>query len=108
MDGSQINSIIIFIVCVGFSAFFSSSETAYTSVSRIRLKHASEDGDRQAQKALNLQQNFESLLSTILIGNNLVNIAASSIATLFFHQLISHLRCDNCDRSDYCYFTAFW
>ena len=87
MDGSQINSIIIFIVCVGFSAFFSSSETAYTSVSRIRLKHASEDGDRQAQKALNLQQNFESLLSTILIGNNLVNIAASSIATLFFINL---------------------
>lgn len=87
MDGSQINSIIIFIVCVGFSAFFSSSETAYTSVSRIRLKHASEDGDRQAQKALNLQQNFESLLSTILIGNNLMNIAASSIATLFFINL---------------------
>ena len=87
MDGSQINSIIIFFVCVGFSAFFSSSETAYTSVSRIRLKHASEDGDRQAQKALNLQQNFESLLSTILIGNNLVNIAASSIATLFFINL---------------------
>lgn len=87
MDGSHINSIIIFIVCVGFSAFFSSSETAYTSVSRIRLKHASEDGDRQAQKALNLQQNFESLLSTILIGNNLVNIAASSIATLFFINL---------------------
>ena len=87
MDGSQINSIVIFIVCVAFSAFFSSSETAYTSVSRIRLKHASEDGDRQAKKALDLQENFEPLLSTILIGNNLVNIAASSIATVFFINL---------------------
>ncbi len=87
MDSSQINSILIFAVCVALSAFFSSSETAYTSVSRIRLKQAVDDGDRQAKKALDLQGNFESLLSTILIGNNLVNIAASSIATLFFIQL---------------------
>lgn len=87
MDGSQINSILIFVVCVAFSAFFSSSETAFTSVSRIRLKHATEEGDQQAKKALNLQRNFEPLLSTILIGNNLVNIAASSIATLFFIHL---------------------
>ena len=87
MDRQQINSILFFILLVIFSAFFSSSETAFTSASRIRLQTESENGDEKAKKALNLQNQFDSLLSTILIGNNLVNIASSSIATVFFIKL---------------------
>lgn len=87
MDSNHLNSLIFFVVLVILSAFFSSSETAFTSVSRIRLKHAAEDGDKRADDALGLQEDFESLLSTILIGNNLVNIASSAIATLFFVEL---------------------
>src|SRR5690625_5662967 len=84
MDRQQINSILFFILLVIFSAFFSSSETAFTSASRIRLQTESENGDKKAKKALNLQKQFDSLLSTILIGNNLVNLDSSSIATVFF------------------------
>lgn len=87
MDSNQIKSILFFIILVLFSAFFSSSETAFTSVSRIRLQNDAENGNKKAKDALNLQSKFDSLLSTILIGNNLVNIASSAIATLFFVQL---------------------
>lgn len=87
MDSQQINSIIIFVILVMFSAFFSSSETAYTSVNRIRLQNEAKDGDKKAQNALNLQKDFSALLSTILIGNNLVNIASSAIATIFFIRI---------------------
>lgn len=87
MDSYQINSLIFFILLIIFSAFFSSSETAFTSASHIRLQTESENGDKKAKRALNLQKQFDSLLSTILIGNNLVNIASSSIATLFFIRL---------------------
>ena len=66
------------------SAFFSASETAYTSVSRIRLKNLVNDGNRKAEKALKLSENYENLLTTILVGNNLVNILASSICTWLF------------------------
>lgn len=87
MNSSQINSIIFFVILIMFSAFFSSSETAYTSVNRIRLKNEAEAGDKKAANALYLQENFDALLSTILIGNNLVNIASSAIATVFFVNL---------------------
>ncbi|MCW1013204.1 CNNM domain-containing protein, partial [Streptococcus anginosus] len=81
-------SIIIFFVCVILSAYFSSSETAFTSASSIRLQNEAELGDDRAKQALDLQNQFDSLLSTILIGNNFVNIAASSIATVIFMELI--------------------
>lgn len=87
MESDQINSIILFVILVALSAFFSSSETAFTSASRIRLQHRAEEGDKQAQLAIKLQQRFDSLLSTILIGNNLVNTASSAIATIFFLDL---------------------
>lgn len=87
MDSYQVNSIIFFVILLFFSAFFSSSETAYTSANKIRLENEADNGDKRAKNALGLQNNFESLLSTILIGNNLVNIASSAIATVFFVQL---------------------
>lgn len=87
MGTDQITSIGIFILCVILSAFFSSSETAFTSANQHRLKNQAEEGNQQAQQAEKLINQYEQLLSTILIGNNLVNILSSSVATLFFVQL---------------------
>ena len=79
--------VIIFLFCLIISAFFSTSETAFTSSSRIRLKTAEDRGSKGARTALNLLDKFDNLLSSILIGNNFVNILASSVATLFFVNL---------------------
>lgn len=87
MDSNQIYNIIYFIILVGLSAFFSSAETAFTSANRIRLQHDAADGDKKAKLALDLQDNYDSLLSTILIGNNIVNIASSAISTVFFLKI---------------------
>ena len=87
MDRNQINQIILFVILVALSAFFSSAETAYTSANSIRLRHAANNGDKKAALALKLQDKYDALLSTILIGNNIVNIASSAIATLFFIEL---------------------
>lgn len=84
MDDSFVGSLIIFLICVILSAYFSASETAFTSVSDIRLKNEASQGDQSAKRALKLQEKFESLLSTILIGNNIVNIGASAVATVAF------------------------
>jgi len=81
------SSILIFFVLVLLSAYFSSSETAFTSASRIRLKNEAKNGDNRAKLAYDLQEKYDSLLSTVLIGNNIVNIASSSIATIFFVEL---------------------
>ena len=87
MGTDQVTSIGIFILCIILSAFFSSSETAFTSANQHRLKNQAEEGNRQAQQAEKLINQYEQLLSTILIGNNLVNILSSAVATLFFVQL---------------------
>lgn len=82
--------IITIVIAVGiaililFSAFFSASETSYTSVSKIRLKNLEKDGNKKAGKALRLAENYDNLLTTILVGNNLVNILASSLCTILF------------------------
>lgn len=70
--------IALLIVC---SAFFSMSETAFTSSNQVRLKKLAKDGDRRAEKALKILEDYDKFLTTILIGNNLVNIGASSLAT---------------------------
>ena len=79
-----IASSVALLLLIVLSAFFSASETAYTSVSRIRLKNLVNDGNRKAEKALKLSEEYEKLLTTILVGNNLVNILASSICTWLF------------------------
>ncbi|MDR3115386.1 MAG: hemolysin family protein, partial [Treponema sp.] len=66
------------------SAFFSASETAFSSVNRIKLKNLAAQGHKRAALALTLTEQYDKLLSTVLIGNNIVNIAASSLATLLF------------------------
>ena len=78
--------VVILIILIALSAFFSSSETALSSCSRIRLKNLAKSGNERAEKVLALVENFDEALSTILIGNNIVNITAASIATVVFTQ----------------------
>lgn len=84
MDQETIRSIFFLIVMVLTSGFFSASETAFTSANRIKLQNEADKGDKSAQRALLLTHNYDSVLSTILVGNNLVNILSSSLATLLF------------------------
>ena len=79
--------IISIVLLVVFSAYFSATETAFTSANRIRLKNLAGDGDKKAKQVLDMSENYDALLSTILVGNNIVNIAMSSIATVFFMKL---------------------
>lgn len=81
---SDILLIIFFII---FSAYFSATETAFTSFNRIKMKNAASKGDKKAKLALKLSERYDNVLSTILIGNNIVNIAATSIATTMFIKL---------------------
>lgn len=76
--------IIVLIVLIFFSAFFSSSETAFSAANRVRLKNMEQAGKAKAGKVLKIIDDYDSMLSAILIGNNIVNIAASSIATVLF------------------------
>lgn len=73
---------ILLVICVVLSAFFSGSEIVYNSVNKLKLKRNSDSGDRKAKNALDIVEDYQSLLSSILVGNNLVNIGASSAATM--------------------------
>lgn len=84
MDTGDLSTILALLFLVACSAFFSASETAYTSLNTVRMKRMASEGDVRAAKVLKLAERYESLLSTILIGNNLVNILASSLATVMF------------------------
>ena len=77
------------VVCVLFSAFFSASEMAYSSCSRVRLEHQRDNGDKKAGLAVRIREKFDDALSTILVGNNLVNIAASSLGSLAVMVVLS-------------------
>ncbi len=79
---------IIIVILIGCSSFFSMSETAFTSVSQVKLKKMASEGNAKAVRTLKILENYDKFLTTILIGNNLVNIAATSLATLFFSILL--------------------
>ena len=79
---------VALVVLVAFSAFFSASETAFSSLNQIRLKSRAEDGDSSAARVLAMAEQYDKLLSTILIGNNIVNIAAASIGTIIFTKML--------------------
>ena len=79
---------VALVILVGCSAFFSASETAFSSLNQIRLKSRAEDGDSSAARVLAMAEQYDKLLSTILIGNNIVNIAAASIGTILFTQML--------------------
>lgn len=74
--------LILIVILIILSAFFSSCEIAYSSVNKIKLKKKVSDGNKEATKAMEIVNNYSEALSTILIGNNLVNIAVSSLATM--------------------------
>ena len=81
MEINIIMSVCIFLLIL-MSAFFSSIETAFSSVNTIRLKHSAEKGNKRAKNALYITENYDKALTTILIGNNIVNIGSSSLATV--------------------------
>lgn len=81
-------TIALCIVLILLSAFFSSAETAYSSVSKIRLKNLADNGSKKAKTALYVAERYSKALSTMLVGNNIVNIATSSLATVLFVNLM--------------------
>lgn len=91
MESHIIAYSIAIIILIMFSAYFSATETAFTSVNRIRIKNLAGNGDKRAKRVLELTDKYDSLLSTILIGNNIVNILITVIATLLFVELYGSL-----------------
>lgn len=87
-DGSSTFMLVMLVIMVVLSAFFSASETAYSSLNHIRLKSRADSGDENARKVLALSKRYDSLLSTILIGNNIVNITSSSLGTVLFTKIL--------------------
>ena len=84
-----ITYIIIIAVCLLFSAYFSATETAFLSFSKTRMKtYAEYDANKKAKLVLRLYDRYDKLISTILIGNNIVNILSSSLATVLFIDLL--------------------
>lgn len=81
-------SLIIIVLCVMMSAYFSATETAFSSINRIRVKNMADKGNKRAGLVLKMSENYDELLSTILIGNNIVNIASASLATVLFVDLL--------------------
>lgn len=87
MDSSSVSQIIALVFLVTMSAVFSSSETAITSVSKIKVRQLDQKDNKNAHLLKKLHDNMQTTISTILIGNNIVNIAASSIATILFTNI---------------------
>lgn len=84
----HIGTLVIIFFMIVFSAFFSASETAYTSANKIRLRSKAENGKKSATRALKIIEKYDKTLTTILIGNNIVNILTSSLATVLFIDLL--------------------
>ncbi len=82
--------VIILVALLILSAFFSATETAFTSLNRTRLKLLADDGKKSAKKALKHADNYDRLLYTILIGNNIVNLTLATISTLLFSSIITN------------------
>lgn len=87
MDLTLVYGVVIAIL-IAFSAFFSMSETSFTSASQFRLKRMALDGNKKAERTLKILEDYDRFLTTVLVGNNLVNIAATSIATLMFSIML--------------------
>lgn len=87
MNPDNLTAVLIMAVLVLLSAYFSATETAFSSLNRTRLKTIAEKGSRKANLALSLSENYDKLISTILIGNNIVNIALASLGTVLFVKL---------------------
>jgi len=86
-DGGHLGSVLAMAVCLLMSAYFSATETAFSSLNKTRIKVLADNGNKKAALVLNLSNNYDRLISTILIGNNIVNIAVASIGTLLFVEI---------------------
>ena len=88
MDGAGWQ-IIVLIILVMLSAFFSGTETAFTSFNKNRMKTLAQDGNKRAKAVLDIEDRYEKFLSTILVGNNIVNITATTVSGLMFANLLA-------------------
>ncbi len=88
MDGSTLLQIAAIAVLILFSAFFSSAETAFLAFNRIKMKNEADEGSKKAKRIMRMADGYDKLLSVILIGNNIVNILATSLSTVLFARLI--------------------
>ena len=84
MDSDSIRSIIVMLILVALSGYFSATETAFSTFNRLKVKTLADGGNKRATLALKLADDYDRLLSTILVGNNIVNITLTTVATLFF------------------------
>ena len=92
LDSASIGMIVALFILVAMSAYFSATETAFTSLNRIRLRTKADAGDRRAARTLAVAEDYDKLLSTILIGNNIVNNVATTIGAVLFIKLIDDVR----------------
>lgn len=88
-------TIIIMLICLAGSAFFSGTETAFTSFNRAKMKTLAEEGNKKASLSLDIADNYDKMLTTLLIGNNIVNILLSSMATLMCMELLANIGKEN-------------
>ncbi len=88
MDSHSTGLIVTIVIMIILSAYFSATETAFSSLNRIRIKNLAENGNRRARLVYRLADNYDELISSVLIGNNIVNITASSVATVLFIQML--------------------
>ena len=94
-DGS-VPRLIAIIVLIILSAFFSSTETAYSCASRMKLRTLASNGNKRAKQVLNLAEtNFDKLISTLLVGNNIVNLSATTLATILFADILRNTNVDS-------------
>lgn len=87
MDSSDVSQLIILLILLGLSAFFSSAETALTTVNRMRIRGLADEGNKRAKTVMNITDNSSKMLSAILIGNNIVNLSAASLTTSLSYRL---------------------
>ena len=89
LNSDNIGAILAMVVLVILSGYFSATETAFSTFNRIRIKNMAEDGSKRAALVLKLSEDYDKLLSTILVGNNIVNILLTTVATIFFAEMIA-------------------
>ena len=94
-DGNSIFMLFIMILLTAMSAFFSATETAFSSFNRIRMKSLASAGNKHAEKVLKIDENYDKFITTVLIGNNIVNISLSTISTLFFIKALPLVSSDD-------------
>ena len=88
MLANHIPSLLGMVICIILSGYFSATETAFSSLNKTRIKYMAEKGSKRAKRTLQLAENYDKLIATILIGNNIVNISTASIGTLLFVDLM--------------------